>query len=125
MSRVVLPTDAMRAAAPQLVEALVAVRIAETQAERDAIFAFRYGVYGQEFGLRVRGHDDARGHVHDSEDDERYTTLLYTTDDDQQVTGTARIRQWGPVRFPSQIGTRSRWSGSEVSSACGPPSSGA
>lgn len=100
MSRVVLPTDAMRAAAPQLVEALVAVRIAETQAERDAIFAFRYGVYGQEFGLRVRGHDDARGHVHDSEDDERYTTLLYTTDDDQQVTGTARIRQWGPGEIP-------------------------
>jgi len=38
----------MRAAAPELVDALEPVYVAETEAEREAVFSFRYTVYAAE-----------------------------------------------------------------------------
>ena len=102
MSRVVSPLPEMRAAAPELIGALEPVYIAETQAEREAVFSFRYSVYGAELGRKLGNADHGRQRVHDQEDDQPYTTLLYTRDSDGQLTGTTRIRRWQPGQVPAQ-----------------------
>ncbi len=50
MSRVIRPLPEMRAASPELIGALDPVHIVETEAEREAVFSFRYSVYGAELG---------------------------------------------------------------------------
>ena len=41
MSRDVAPSAELRAAAPELIDALEPVHVAETEAEREAVFSFR------------------------------------------------------------------------------------
>jgi Cyclic nucleotide-binding domain len=100
MSRVFTPLPEIRAAAPELIDSLEPVYIAETEAEREALFSFRYSVYGVELGRKLGDPDGGRQVVHDEEDDKPYTTLLYTTDDAGGVTGTVRIRSWQPAHVP-------------------------
>jgi hypothetical protein len=57
LSRVVTPLPEMRAVAPDLIGALEPVYIAETEAEREAVFSVRYSVYGAELGRKL-GHAD-------------------------------------------------------------------
>ena len=102
MSRVVAPSPEMRAAAPELISALEPVYVAETEAEREAVFSFRYSVYGKELGRKLGNADHGRGRVHDEEDDKPYTTLLYTDDGAGQLTGTVRIRRWEPGKVPAK-----------------------
>jgi Cyclic nucleotide-binding domain/Acetyltransferase (GNAT) domain len=102
VSRVVSPLPEMRAAAPELIGALEPVYIAETEAEREAVFSFRYSVYGAELGRKLGNADHGRQRVHDEEDDQPYTTLLYTDDGAGQLTGTTRIRRWEPGQVPAQ-----------------------
>ena len=102
MSRIVVPTPGMRAAAPDLIGSLEPVYIAETEAEREAGFSFRYSVYGAELGRKLGGADHGRQRVHDAEDDQPYTTLLYTDDGAGQLTGTIRIRRWEPGEVPAK-----------------------
>jgi hypothetical protein len=102
MSRSVTPLPEMRAAAPDLVGALEPVYIAETEAEREAVFAFRYSVYGAELGRKLGNADHGRQRVHDEEDDQPYTTLLFTDDGAGRLTGTTRIRQWEPGEIPAK-----------------------
>jgi Cyclic nucleotide-binding domain/Acetyltransferase (GNAT) domain len=102
VSRVVAPLPEMRAAAPDLIDALEPVYIAETEAEREAVFSFRYSVYGAELGRKLGNPDHARRRVHDEEDDQPYTTLLYTDDGAGRLTGTTRIRRWEPGRVPAK-----------------------
>ncbi len=102
MSRLVTPLPEMRAAAPDLVGALEPVYIAETEAEREAVFSFRYTVYGTELGRKLGNADPGRERVHDPEDDQPYTTLLYTDDGAGQLTGTTRIRRWEPGQVPAK-----------------------
>ena len=106
MSRVVTPLPEMRAAAPELISALEPVYIAETEAEREAVFSFRYSVYGAELGRKLGHADHERQRVHDSEDDKPYTTLLYTLlntgDGAGRLTGTTRIRRWEPGQVPAK-----------------------
>ena len=90
----------MRAAAPELISALEPVYVAETEAEREAVFSFRYSVYGKELGRKLGNADHGSGRVHDEEDDKPYTTLLYTDDGAGQLTGTVRIRRWEPGEVP-------------------------
>jgi hypothetical protein len=92
----------MRAAAPDLVDALEPVYIAETEAEREAVFSFRYSVYGTELRRKLGNADHGRQRVHDPEDDQPYTTLLYTDDGAGRLTGTARIRRWEPGKVPAK-----------------------
>jgi hypothetical protein len=40
--------------------------------------------------------------VRDPEDDQAYTTLLYTEDEAGRVTGTSRIRHWDPGQVPDK-----------------------
>ncbi len=102
MSRRVVPLPEMRAAAPDLIDALEPVYIAETEAEREAVFSFRYSVYGAELGRKLGNADHGRERVHDEEDDKPYTTLLYTDDGAGQLTGTTRIRRWEPGQVPAK-----------------------
>ena len=102
MSRVVTPLPQMRAAAPDLIGALEPVYIAESEAEREAVFSFRYSVYGAELGRKLGHADHGRERVHDEEDDQPYTTLLYTDDGAGQLTGTIRIRRWEPGQVPAK-----------------------
>lgn len=102
MSRLLAPTPEMRAAAPELIGSLEPVNIAETEAEREAIFAFRYSVYAAELGRKLGNADHEHKLVHDPEDVKPYTTLLYTTDSAGGLTGTVRIRQWGPGEVPAK-----------------------
>jgi hypothetical protein len=100
MTRFIEPTDEMRAAAPDLVAALTPVRIAETREEREAIYRFRYTVYVEELGRKLGNADDERGWVHDPEDEQPYTLLLYTTTADGELIGTLRLRRWDPGAVP-------------------------
>jgi hypothetical protein len=100
MSRVIAPSAEMRAAAPELIDALEPVYIAETAAEREAVFSFRYLVYARELGRKLGNADHDRQRLHDEEDGKPYTTLLYTDDGAGTLTGTIRIRRWLPGEVP-------------------------
>jgi hypothetical protein len=102
MSRVIAPSPEMRAAAPLLSTALEPVYVAETEAEREAVFAFRYTVYANELGRKLGNADHDRRQTHDPEDDKPYTTLLYTDDGAGRLTGTVRIRRWEPGEVPAK-----------------------
>ena len=90
----------MRTAAPELIDALDHVHIAESEGEREAVFGFRYSVYVEELGRKLGNADHGRRWVYDAEDDEPYTILLYTADDGGNLTGTVRVRHWGPGEVP-------------------------
>ena len=102
MSRVLAPSAEMRAAAPELVDALEPVYVAETEAEREAVFSFRYTVYAAELNRKLGNADHGRKRLHDEEDDQPYTTLLYTDDGAGRLTGTLRIRRWEPGQVPAK-----------------------
>ena len=102
MSRVIAPSAEMRAAAPELIDALEPVYAAETEAEREAVFSFRYSVYAAELNRKLGNADHGRKRVHDEEDDKPYTTLLYTDDGAGRLTGTIRIRRWEPGQVPAK-----------------------
>jgi len=102
MSRVLAPSPEMRAVAPELAGALEPVHVAQTEAERAAVFSFRYTVYAAELARKLGNPDHGRQVVHDEEDDKPYTTLLYTDDGAGRLTGTLRIRRWGPGEVPEK-----------------------
>jgi hypothetical protein len=102
MSRLVPPSPDMRGAAPELAAALEPVYIAQTEEERQSVFAFRYTVYATELGRKLGNADHGKRVVHDEEDDKPYTTLLYTRDGAGQVTGTVRVRHWEPGQVPEK-----------------------
>jgi hypothetical protein len=102
MSRELAPSPGLRAAAPELVDALEPVYVAETEAEREAVFSFRYSVYATELGRKLGNADHGRRLVRDEEDDKPYTTLLYTRDGAGGLTGTVRVRHWEPGQVPAK-----------------------
>jgi hypothetical protein len=102
MSRIVAPSAELRAAAPELIDALEPVHVADRDAEREAVFSFRYSVYAAELGRKLGNADHGRRVLHDDEDDKPYTTLLYTSDGDGGLTGTIRMRHWEPGQVPAK-----------------------
>lgn len=66
---------------------------AQTEAEREAIFRFRYFIYGRELRRDYPGMDHARG-VLEQDEDHRPETRLYYTGTPQELTGTCRARVW-------------------------------
>jgi hypothetical protein len=92
----------IREAAPDLVDALEPVYIADNDREREAVFKFRYSVYAEELGRKLGNADHDRRRLHDAEDDKPYTTLLYTSGEDGSLTGTLRLRRWGPGEVPEK-----------------------
>jgi len=96
--------------------ALPTLRIAESEAEREAIFAFRYQVYSAELAHKLGDFDHTRRRMHDAEDDKPYTTLYYTADE-KGVTGATRIRHWEPGEVPAtelQMYSMERFEGIEA-----------
>jgi len=79
---------------------LETVHRAETAAEREAIYRFRYQVYVEE----LRHADEAdheRKWLKQDEDEQPGTTLLYTGPDD--ITSTVRVRVWKPGEVPPAV----------------------
>jgi hypothetical protein len=102
VSAVVQPAPEMRACAPELVDALDQVHVAENEDERDAVFRFRYSVYVEELGRKLGNADHRSRRVHDEEDDQPYSMLLYTADDDGDLNGSIRVRYWRPGEVPDK-----------------------
>lgn len=69
------------------------LHLAKTAEEREAIYRFRYSIYGRELRRDYPGIDHARGLLRQDEDDRPETRLFYTSSSGQ-VTGTARARVW-------------------------------
>ena len=77
------------------------VHKAETAAEREAIYRFRYQIYIEELKYNYAA-DHERKWLRQAEDDEPSTTLLYTGSPDD-ITSTVRVRAWKPGEVPSAV----------------------
>jgi predicted GNAT family N-acyltransferase len=80
---------------------LEAVKKAATQAEREAIYRFRYEVYIEELKYHYPSADHEHRWLPHEEDDKPYTTLLYTGTPGA-VTSVAQIRAWEPGQVPAR-----------------------
>ncbi|MGZ6143161.1 MAG: cyclic nucleotide-binding domain-containing protein [Myxococcales bacterium] len=76
-----------------LLARMTKVHLAATEAEREAIFRFRYAIYGRELRRDYPGIEHQRGRLHQDEDDLPETRLYYTGSP-SEMTGTARARVW-------------------------------
>ncbi|MFN2546265.1 MAG: cyclic nucleotide-binding domain-containing protein [Myxococcales bacterium] len=83
-----------------LLARLTRVHEARTAEEREAIYRFRYAIYGSELRRDYPGIDHEKGRLHQPEDDRPETRLWYAGSP-REVTGTARARVWD--RAPDEI----------------------
>jgi hypothetical protein len=97
------PTAAVRSRAPDLADAIASVEIADDDRKREAVFRFRYSVYVEELHRGIGSIDECRRVLHDPEDDDPRTVIIYTVADDGRVTGTGRIRSWAPAAAPNDV----------------------
>jgi len=77
------------------------VHKAETDAEREAIYRFRYHIYIEELKYNYEA-DHERKWLRQPADDEEGTTLLYTGRPDD-ITSTVRVRAWKPGHVPPAV----------------------
>ena len=77
------------------------VHKAETAAEREAIYRFRYQIYIEELKYNYEA-DHERKWLRQPADDEEGTTLLYTGRPDD-ITSTVRVRAWKPGQVPPAV----------------------
>jgi N-acyl-L-homoserine lactone synthetase len=75
------------------------VHTAQSRAEIEAIYRFRYTVFVEELGREIGGVDHDRRWVHDREDEQPYTFHAYTGKRDA-ITGSMRLRFWNPGEVP-------------------------
>lgn len=78
---------------------------AETPAERDAIYRFRYHVYVEELKKGFLEVDHANRMIRDR-DDESPGSVLFYTESKGEVTGTVRAVIWQPNRVPPEVHER-------------------
>jgi predicted GNAT family N-acyltransferase len=98
--------DGVAAQVPGLAAAVAAVRRAETEEERAAVYRLRYSVYVEELARTVGGIRDDDRRLADPADDDASTTLLYTAAADGPMTGTARVRGYRAGSVPEELRTR-------------------
>ena len=98
----------MRVHARELADVISAVKIADDEATREAIFRFRYSIYVDELRRGVGAVDVGDRSQRDPEDDEPNAVLIYTTVEDGSVNGTARTGACAPHAAPREL--RSRFS---------------
>ncbi len=85
---------------------LIPVRVARTEAEREAIYRLRYRVYVEEKNdLRFPGIDHEKRQLKTEADELPGTTLFYTGTA-PKITGTVRVRVWQPSTLPSDVRER-------------------
>lgn len=86
----------------------ITIHVAETPAERERVFAFRYVVHALELGKGGRGVDRERQRLTDEADDAPGVAILYA-EDDGRVVGTIRVNFGGsqglPATLQAQFGT--------------------
>ncbi len=75
------------------------VHVAQTRAEREAIWSFRYDVYVRELNKSVANADHDNGWVRDPDEDEPSVVIFYTGSP-EEVTGTLRVDTWTPGGTP-------------------------
>jgi CRP-like cAMP-binding protein len=80
---------------------LETVHKAETAAQREAIYRFRYQIYIEELKYNYAA-DHERKWLRQDEDDEAGSTLLYTGSLDD-ITSTVRVRAWKPGQVPPAV----------------------
>lgn len=78
---------------------------AETQAECEAVYRFRYRVYVKELHLEVPEANHPRKRLYSQDDDRIHATIFYTGTP-KEITGTVRIRTWAPGEVPEK---ESKW----------------
>jgi hypothetical protein len=78
------------------------VRLAETAAEREAIYRFRYRVYVEELNREIGGIDHHHTMVRDAEDEKPYSYHLYVGSP-SAIEGVGRVRVWEPGAMPEDI----------------------
>lgn len=74
--------EAVRVHARELADVISAVKIADDEATREAIFRFRYSIYVDELRRGVGAVDVGDRSQRDPEDDEPNAVLIYTTAED-------------------------------------------
>ncbi len=84
---------------------LETVHRAETLAEREAVYRFRYKVYVEELHKKIAAADDDKRWIRDAEDENQENILLYTGSPDE-ITGTLRLDIWKPGKAPPHIHKR-------------------
>ena len=80
---------------------LETVHKAETAAEREAIYRFRYQIYIEELKYNYEA-DHERKWLKQAEDEQPWTTLLYTGSPDN-ISSTVRVQAWKPGEVPSAV----------------------
>lgn len=80
----------------------ITIHVAETDAERERIYAFRYVVHALELGKGGRGVDHGRQRLTDDADTAPGAVILYA-EDDGRVVGTIRVNFGGPWGLPDSL----------------------
>jgi CRP-like cAMP-binding protein len=80
---------------------LETVHKAETAAEREAIYRFRYQIYIEELKYNYEA-DHERKWLRQAEDEQPWTTLLYTGSPDD-ISSTVRVQAWRPGEVPPAV----------------------
>jgi CRP-like cAMP-binding protein len=80
---------------------LETVHKAETAAEREAIYRFRYQIYIEELKYNYEA-DHERKWLKQAEDEQPWTALLYTGSPDN-ISSTVRVQAWKPGEVPSAV----------------------
>ena len=81
---------------------LKSVQLATTQAERDAVYRFRYRIYVTELQREIGGVQHDRKMVCDAEDDKPYTFHFFAGSI-HDIEGVVRVRVWGPGEMPQEM----------------------
>jgi CRP-like cAMP-binding protein len=85
---------------------LTPVHVAQTEAEQNAVFRMRYDIYvGEKNELGVPHADHARHEIRTPEDSLPDATIMYTGTP-ERVTGSLRVRVWGPGEIPADVRRR-------------------
>lgn len=80
----------------------ITIHVAESQAERERIYAFRYTVHALELGKGGRGVDHARRRLTDEADEAPGAVILYA-EDDGRIVGTIRVNFGGSEGLPQSL----------------------
>lgn len=78
------------------------VHLARTEAEREAVYRFRYRVYVEELQREIGGVDHERRMVRDADDEQTCSHHFYAGSPDR-IEGVVRLRVWDAGRMPAEM----------------------
>lgn len=95
--------DELLTSVPALAAIAEPVYLAQSAAEREAVYAFRYDVYVRELGYTIGSAEHDHEWIRDDEDLDPHAHLLYTLDERGIVSGTARLMLWPAGETPGSV----------------------